>query len=999
MRQPAYNLDFSDAWFVGREPELRLARRLAGQAHGGQGQALVLLGPAGIGKTRLAQEAAAAAELLGLRILRGRCPEQAGAPPFWPWRQMVRALLPTLPADALRRHDTASLQLLAAIVPELAQHLALATVPTPPVDDANQCFAVFDALLRLFATAAASGPLMLVIDDLHCADRGSLRLLDFVVAESATLPMMLLATARDDEADAAHSLSGCLADLARAPHYRRLVLAGLSMAETTSYLARAGVTDPQLAEAIHDRTEGHPLYLVESVRLLLPDGGPGTALDEAAIDGIPDTVRDVIARRLARLSPATVRVLTTAACIGRSFDFGLLAALEIERSEAALLEELDEAVAARIVEAQQRADHYRFGHALIRETLYLRLPPARRSSLHRRIGEWLEARVNAPAGRLLPQIAHHFAQAVGEVPVDKVLACLRSAAEQAALTLAHDEALRLLQQALVLARARRGDDAALCTALLLQLGDTALAGGNGAAAAAAYAQAALLAQGPEQAPEQAPKPVSAQAAALARAAIGFERACVISAESDPRALPLLRRALALPGILVGQRVQIEAGLCRALIYGEQLADAEQAHRRAVALARTQGDVAGLYTALASFGPAVFVPALLPTALRSALEAWQVLERAGRLQETSPESNAWLLFGLLRAGETQALQALLDQLYPLARRSRSPYHLAMLHCAALQLAMGRGDLAQAEALAEQALHAARRASPSQADSAYGLQMFCIRREQGRLGEVQSALQGWLLQHSEQGVWRPGLALLYAELGDTEACRAAYDRLPWQNFERLRADARSQTLLLFAAQACVFLEDKSRAGMLYARLAPQAGTQLVADLAGPCAGSADRLLGELAVVQQHWDVAQRHFDAALDGDASSGGRAWLAHGRFGLAHMLAKRGDSADRGRASELLRSVRQEATEMGLAALQQRAEALATRLLDEPAQNGDRLTARELEVLRLVAIGRNNRDIGAVLDISPNTVANHVRSILEKTFCANRTEAAAYARRTGVMMD
>ena len=978
-----------DARFVGREPELRLARRLAGLAHGGQGQALALLGPAGIGKTRLAQEVAAQAGPLGLRLLWGRCPEEPGAPPFWPWRQMVRALLPALTDDDWRSHGEAGLQSLAAIVPELAQHLGLAAAPAPAADDASQRFAMFDALMRVLATAAANSPLMLVIDDLHCTDLGSQRLLEFVVAEAAAVPLLLLVTARDDEADSAHPLHRCLTALARAPHYRRLALAGLSLAETARLVGHAGLADLRLAGAIHARTEGHPLFLVETLRLLQQDGRLGPALGEAALDRIPDGVREVIARRLTRLSPAATRMLATAASIGRSFDFGLLSALEVQRSEAALLEELDEAVTARILEGPHPAGHYRFSHALIRETLYLRLPPARRTGLHRRIGEWLEARADSNPERLLPQLAHHFLQAAAALPVDKVLACLRRAAEQAAQTLAHDEAARLLRQALSLAQAQQGSEVALVTDLLLHLGDAELAAGSGAAAAAAYAKAADLAQPP------------GQAKALASAAIGFERACVIGAESDPRALPLLRQALTLPGIKAGQRIQIEAGLCRALLYGEQLTDAEQAHRRAVALARAEGDAMGLYTALASFGPAAYVPHLLPAALRSALEAWQLLERAGRLQEASPESNAWLLFALLRAGETPALQAVLDALYPLARRSRSPYHLAILHCAAWQLAMGCGDLAQAEALAEQALQAARRAGAQQGDSAYGLQMFCIRREQGRLGEVQPVLQGWLQQQQQTAdlVWRPGLALLYAELGDTEACRKTYDQLPWPIFGRLRADARSQTLLLFAAQACVFLQDTTRAAMLYQRLAPQSGTHLVADLAGPCAGSADRLLGELAAVQQDWDTAQRHFDTALDADARSGGGVWRAHDLCGLATLLMRRGDAADRDRTREILQNVHQQATEMGLTALLRRAEALTAQLPAGPACRPDGLSARELDVLRLVSIGRNNRDIAAVLAISPNTVANHVRSILDKTFCTNRTEAAAYARRTGLVTD
>jgi DNA-binding CsgD family transcriptional regulator len=207
----------------------------------------------------------------------------------------------------------------------------------------------------------------------------------------------------------------------------------------------------------------------------------------------------------------------------------------------------------------------------------------------------------------------------------------------------------------------------------------------------------------------------------------------------------------------------------------------------------------------------------------------------------------------------------------------------------------------------------------------------------------------------------------------------------------------TTLMFAAEVCAYLGDSARAEILYTVLQPQAGTNLLSDFGGPCLGSSDRLLGKLASVMERWDVAQAHFEAALALDKRTGWRVWLAHSRTAYAAMLHRRAQPGDDDRARTLLAEALAESSALEMNVLRPRIKALVDAIVAPPPAYPCGLTEREVGVLRLLAMGRNNREIGQVLAISPNTVANHVRSILEKTYTANRTEAAAFANREGLV--
>ena len=276
--------------------------------------------------------------------------------------------------------------------------------------------------------------------------------------------------------------------------------------------------------------------------------------------------------------------------------------------------------------------------------------------------------------------------------------------------------------------------------------------------------------------------------------------------------------------------------------------------------------------------------------------------------------------------------------------------------------------------------------------YGLQMYAVRREQWRLAEVAPVLRVAAAMGSGDALWRPGLAALYAQAGMLDEARQAFESLAAADFGSVARDAMWPTCLVFLSEVCVALADRTRAEYLYESLTPHAGYTIGAPFTA-CFGPADRLRGALAALLGRHEVARSHFTAALVLAERSGSPVWLARVQHDWAVALAERTD---------LLHEAYAIAVRLGMADLAERCRAALAQRTAGPvrgdvAMRADGLSAREVEVLRLVAAGRSNREIGAVLFISPNTVANHVRAILQKTTAANRAEATAYAARQGLL--
>ena len=332
--------------FVGRQAEVGELLSGLQDALAGRGALFLIAGEPGIGKSRLAEELVVRARARGARVLVGRCWEAGGAPAYWPWVQSLRSYVGEVDPEDLREELGMGAAELVQLLPELRERLA--ELPQPPsLDPETARFRLFDAVTGFLRRAAARRPLVLVLDDLHAADEPSLLLLQFVARSLTDSHLLVLAAYRDVDPNPCEPLVTMVAELTRERTTRRIALAGLGARDIDEFISvTTGFTPPAAVVAtIHAQTEGNALFVDEVTRLLIAEN----ALDDDPVGvGIPQGIRDVIGRRMRRLSESCRETLVTASVLGREFSIGALAQMTgLEPREA--LEQLDEALAARAV--------------------------------------------------------------------------------------------------------------------------------------------------------------------------------------------------------------------------------------------------------------------------------------------------------------------------------------------------------------------------------------------------------------------------------------------------------------------------------------------------------------------------------------------------------------------------------------------------------------------------------------------------------------------------
>ncbi len=336
--------------FVGRESAMARLQGALDLAKAGRGRVAFLVGEPGIGKTSTVEQLGAEAERAGVHWLAGRCYEGEGAPAFWPWLQVLRALLARTSA-ADRKADLGAG---ASEIEELVREVG-AGPDREGSDGGEQArFRLFESVAHFLARAADRHPLLVSLDDLHWADPDSLKLLEFLATELRATRVLLLASYRDVEVRRGHPLRGLLGALARDPHCERIPLRGLTREEVSAQIdALTGmVPKPELLDAVAAMTEGNPFFVREIVTLLAEEGRldegsegqPGGAITLS----LPQGVRDAIGRRLDSLSDDCNALLHVAAVVGREFDTRLLERVA-EPSGESLLELLGEAEAAQVL--------------------------------------------------------------------------------------------------------------------------------------------------------------------------------------------------------------------------------------------------------------------------------------------------------------------------------------------------------------------------------------------------------------------------------------------------------------------------------------------------------------------------------------------------------------------------------------------------------------------------------------------------------------------------
>jgi DNA-binding CsgD family transcriptional regulator/tetratricopeptide (TPR) repeat protein len=968
--------------FVGRSRELAALGRLLPDAETEGGRVALLSGEPGSGKSRLVRELAGDAATDGVLVLYGAC-DAVVPTPYGPFVTALEQLARVSEPDLLRADLGPSGGELARLLPDLPQRVGELPEPVPG-DPNSERHRLHAAVADLLANVTGRRAVLLAIEDLHWADGSTLLLLRHLARATGDASMLLLATFRDTEADMPSELSEALIDLRRVEGVERVALPGLTDEEVAEFVRQAAGGDPEpavgeLAREISELTDGNPFLMIELWRALresgaleIVGGAPRLARPLSALAS-PESVREVVSQRLSHLAPSTAELLEVAAVAGPEFRLDVVrraAGLE-ERN---LLEALDDGMRSGMIEETPAAGlAYRFTHELVRQALYDRLSALRRAELHLQVGAALEHVLGASPSRVLADVAHHLAAAGGLGDTERAVDYSLRAGRAAMAALAFEQAAEHFRTALALGIETPSGQAEI----QLELGTASHCAGSWAEAAEAFAAAAEMAR------------AGGDPDLLARAAIGFEDACWGEGRSHRAALELLEDAsAALDGADSALRIGLLSALVRVLAYRGDHERAAITRANAMEMARRLGDQRGLAMLLARAYSARGT-STLEEALEMLTEAWALGDELGDL-EIQSEAGGWRVVNWIALGDLDAARRDLAVYGELARRAKQPFFSFAAEQMGSAIALCEGHLEEAEAGADRSRELAGLLTERDASGIHGIQMFSIRREQGRLAELAPVAR-ILADGDGAAAWRPGLAALLAELGMDDAAR---HELAWVRAHGLEPFREALWLasLTYLTDACAATEDAELAALVRTELEPYTGTIVVVGHGVACYGAADRYLGMLAATLGDWAVAETRFDAAMDMNRRMGAATWLAHTAYEYGRMLHARGRPEDGGRAASILSEATALAERIGMPALLARIDALGAPTALPP----DGLSPREVEILKLVARGLSNRQIGEELYISAHTAANHIRSILRKTSCANRTEAATYAHRHGL---
>jgi DNA-binding CsgD family transcriptional regulator len=746
---------------IGRHAELAVLDALIAQTTAGAGGVVLLAGDPGVGKTRLAREATE--RVSGATVSWGACRESEGAPPLWPWTQVLRRLGGTaITADA--------------------------------AEGAAARFRLYERIENALREPAENGPHVVVIDDLHRADEASLRLLAYLSEALWPAPVGMIVTYRDTEVPPASLTAGVIASLARGPGSRRCELAGLSRDSVGEWLRAAGVDGVDVSD-LHARTGGNPLFIAESIQLFTGGSRPDAPLR---------SVGEVIRERLAPLPASCREALEVASVLGRDFEYPPLAAA-LRTSPASAVAALDPAVSARLVCPEgSRAGAYRFVHTLIRDAVEEQLAPSRRAELNARVFAALRDTGWGQASDL----AHHAVQARPGVSDEVAADAARSAAEAADRLLAWEDAAAWWRTAIALTR--RGEH--LDASLEMRLGRSLLLAGQVDEARAHF----------EAAAGEAARTGDGEMLAASALAAGDT---VAEVAADHRLVALLDRALAHPEVPPGPRAQLAARRAIATYWlpgGQE--DSRRASSAAVELAERAGDTEALGAALIARQFTLRGPDFLDDRLSAGLAVLDIATRLGN-QDLRFRAHQWLVPDRYQAGALGLVRADVEQMAAIAEARRNPLQRWWVLIYRGLLAGFAGRDAEAEELAREAAGLGRRLGLPAADAYRIGQLGRICWTHGRLAELEDDISEALVRFPGLVTLRCVRALADAAAGRAADATAEIDALVAAGFAALPRDSLYLASLAILAAAVVTCRATELARPILDELAPYASRNLI------------------------------------------------------------------------------------------------------------------------------------------------------------------------------
>jgi len=946
-----------EAVFVSREKELGKLGGYLANALEGRGRVCFVTGEAGFGKTCLTLEFARRAQQKqqDLLVAIGACDAQTGiSDPYLPFRELLGMLTGeveervanglTTEENARRLHDflRVSRDVIAEIAPDLLDLLVpgagLVTkagakvagqhnlfrrrpaAPSPGMPDPAATAAspmaeqgrVFEQVTAVLLELARKRPLVLILDDVHWIDESSASLLFHLARRLEKSRILVICTYRSEEmafarSESRHPLPKIVSEIKRQYGDVSVVLGDETPDETRQFIEALVDTEPnrldvEFRNQLHERTRGHPLFATELLRDMQERGDlvhdeqgrwvPGPSLDWNAL---PARIEGVLEERIARVRQEVQELLTVASVEGETFTVQVISRLK-QLDERQLLriltQELDrqhrlvsEAGIERL--GPLRVSQFRFRHQMFRKYFYDGLGASEREVLHEDVASVLEELYAGRTDKIAVQLAHHYDLARLDA---KAAATYVQAGRIALGMFAHHEALTLATRGLdCLNRSGEGHrHSALLLELHLLQAEALRHGGRFVECMSRFRQTAELAMAFD-APE-----------ALAQAALGYDEPRWRCNIDEPYANTLLERALARIGTSDSVlRVYLMAHLARGS-HDTMPADARTTLLDdAAAMARRLDDPRALIESLRLRLSVDRSPERISWRIESLEEMLQLAQRVDDKQLTM-EVLAFRIYDRAALGDTDGWSRDLDAHQCVADAVGEPFYTYSARAMTVARAINAGRFEDAERIAGEAHAIGQQLGVDNADGVLGVQMFTIRREQGRLRELAPFVKHFVDERGAGAAWRPGLAVIYADLEQQAGAAAEFERLALEGFQSVPRDSLWQASLCYLADVCDYLRDAERAAMLYEMLLPFARLTVVLGNATVCLGATSRFLGQLAATMARWEDAEAHFEHALELNGRMAATPWMAHTRFQYARGMMRRGRRDDAQRAMQLL---------------------------------------------------------------------------------------------------
>ena len=901
---------------VGRDAELDMLRRRWGQVRDGEMRSVLLSGEAGIGKSRLLRALRDDLKGQANEVLPLFCTSHHSNSAFWPvldwFRRTLRLAAPSPPpaGGSVLGRIVGPLDLdTAETTPILEAFLDLpGDERYRPADPGAPSFRrqLIDVLVKVIAAKARRHPLLLAVEDAHWIDPSTLEVLQQVQEQLPAERVMLLITGRPTFKPAWTYPQFVQINLDRLSRRERVV-----MVETLA--GARSLPEPVLAEIVA-KTDGIPLFVEELTKAVLEGALPQNAnayelVSSLQAIAIPDTLQGSLMARLDRLDAEAREVAQIGAMIGREFPTSLLARLA-GRGEDELAAPLARLVAAEIVvpatvDSFVGPSHV-FRHVLIQEAAYQSLLLARRRQYHAAAAEALEAHFPETAAVQPETVAQHWTSA-GRV--DEAIDWWQRAGERAMGRSAYQEACAHFQRGVELAERQPGDDRRRyrrALPLLLARGDAEFKA-TILSAGVTYLDCFGIARR-----ENLPS-------LMVLAALKYADSEVYVSAPSSTSVAVLEETLAVVGEGSLDRCRVLSLLAKALLSTGDAERGREVLNEARRMAERLNDRRSLYEVLVSdlmpnAGPPPCGPAVAERrrALTMVGEIAEEFESILKMQALSRSSA-----GFLEIGDIEGFERTVRMQQEIALTSRANFDKWLAANGNAMRGIIQGTFADAERSSLEAINALSGLDVDFPLGIHGMQMFTIRREQGRLAEVAPLVKRFVRENPDNAVWRPGLMLIASDLGFEAQARRSFDMMAETDFA-LPLDSKRAVTLAYLAEVCVKLGDGRRAEEIRELLLPHRDLAIVVPIHAICCGAAARYLGMLSAAMGDWPSAERHFEGALGLEEKMKAWPWLAHTRHEYAAMLLARGRPQDRVRAEELRDMSLAAADRLGMGRLRQR---------------------------------------------------------------------------------